>query len=62
MHDVIVLPINEIEHYKAENIYFISRNSLELKIKEKEIEISKIREKARHELYKMLDEYSKLKI
>jgi predicted RNase H-like nuclease (RuvC/YqgF family) len=62
MHDVIVLPINEIEHYKAENIYFVNRNSLELKIKEKEIEISKIREKARHELYKMLDEYSKLKI
>lgn len=60
--DVIVLPVNEIEHYKAENIYFFNKNSLELKIKEKEIEISKIRERARNELYKMLDEYRKLKI
>jgi predicted RNase H-like nuclease (RuvC/YqgF family) len=60
--DVIVLPVNEIKHYKAENIYFFNKNSLELKIKEKEIEISKIRERARNELYKMLDEYRKLKI
>jgi predicted RNase H-like nuclease (RuvC/YqgF family) len=56
------LPVNEIEHYKAGNIYFFNKNSLELKIKEKEIEISKIRERARNELYKMLDEYRKLKI
>lgn len=62
MQDIIVIPISEIEHYRAGNIYFVNKNSLDLKIKEREIELNKIQDKIKKDLYNILEEYRKLKI